>query len=163
MLHIMHRVYGPALPAAILLIGIGAMGMGGAAAQGSPEARQACTPESFAGSATPAAKWHGAGAGHGPTKRMAKSTCRGGARRRCCRDLTPALHECRGALSAEYQKALRAAAHLRPGRQAKSSAWQAATLSASCTRGIPEWVAEVTIGFRVADAARYAARPFVMT
>ena len=34
---IMHRVYGPALPAAILLIGIGAMGMGGAAAQGSPE------------------------------------------------------------------------------------------------------------------------------
>ena len=31
-----HRVYGPALPAAILLIGIGAMGMGGAAAQGSP-------------------------------------------------------------------------------------------------------------------------------
>ena len=27
MLHIMHRVYGPALPAAILLIGIGAMGI----------------------------------------------------------------------------------------------------------------------------------------
>jgi hypothetical protein len=104
-----------------------------------------------------------AGVGHGPTKRIAKSTCRGGARRRCCRDLTPALRECRGALSAEYQKALRAAAHLRPGRQAKSSAWQAATLSASCTRGIPEWVAEVTIGFRVADKARYAARPFVMT
>jgi hypothetical protein len=47
MLHIMHRVYGPALPAAILLIGIGAMGMGGAAAQGSPEARQACTPDAM--------------------------------------------------------------------------------------------------------------------
>jgi hypothetical protein len=44
---IMHRVYGPALPAAILLIGIGAMGMGGAAAQGSPEARQACTPDAM--------------------------------------------------------------------------------------------------------------------
>ena len=47
MLRIMHRVYGPALPAAILLIGIGAMGMGGAAAQGSPEARQACTPDAM--------------------------------------------------------------------------------------------------------------------
>jgi len=47
MLRIMHRVYGPALPAAILLIGIGAMGMGGAAAQGSPEARRACTPDAM--------------------------------------------------------------------------------------------------------------------
>ena len=33
MLRIMHRVYGPALPAAILLIGIGAMGKGGASAR----------------------------------------------------------------------------------------------------------------------------------
>ena len=47
MLRIIHHVYGPALPAAILLIGISAIGMGGAAAQGSPEARQACTPDAM--------------------------------------------------------------------------------------------------------------------
>ena len=40
MLLIMHRVCGPALPAALLLIGMSAMGMTDAAAQGSPEARQ---------------------------------------------------------------------------------------------------------------------------
>jgi hypothetical protein len=47
MLRIMPRVHGPALPAAILLIGIGTMGIGGAAAQGSTEARQACTPDAM--------------------------------------------------------------------------------------------------------------------
>jgi hypothetical protein len=47
MLRIMHRVYGPALPAAFFLIGIGTVGIGGAAAQGSPEARQACTPDAM--------------------------------------------------------------------------------------------------------------------
>jgi hypothetical protein len=40
-------MYGPALPAAILLIGIGTMEISGAAAQGSPEARQACTPDAM--------------------------------------------------------------------------------------------------------------------
>ena len=44
MLRIMHRVCGPALAAALLLIGMGAMGITDAAAHGSPEARQACTP-----------------------------------------------------------------------------------------------------------------------
>ena len=44
MLRIKDRV-DSALPAALLLIGIGAMGMTGAAAQGTPEARQACTPD----------------------------------------------------------------------------------------------------------------------
>jgi hypothetical protein len=47
MLRIKHRVCGSALPAALLLIGIGAMGMTGAAAQGTPEARQACTPDAM--------------------------------------------------------------------------------------------------------------------
>jgi hypothetical protein len=47
MLRIMHHVCGPELPAAILLIGIGAMGICSAAAQGSPEARQACTPDAM--------------------------------------------------------------------------------------------------------------------
>jgi hypothetical protein len=46
-MRIMPLVYGAALPAAILLIGIGAIGIGGAAAQGSPEARQACTPDAM--------------------------------------------------------------------------------------------------------------------
>ena len=40
MLRIMHRVCGPALPAALLLIGMTAMGITDAAAQGSPEARR---------------------------------------------------------------------------------------------------------------------------
>ena len=47
MLRIMHRVCGPALPAALLLIGMSAMGITDAAAQGSPEARQACTPDAM--------------------------------------------------------------------------------------------------------------------
>ena len=46
MLRIKDRV-GSALPAALLLIGISAMGMTGAAAQGTPEARQACTPDAM--------------------------------------------------------------------------------------------------------------------
>ena len=46
MLRIKDRV-GSALPAAVLLIGIGAMGITGAAAQGTPEARQACTPDAM--------------------------------------------------------------------------------------------------------------------
>ena len=47
MLRIMHHVCGPALPAALLLIGMTAMGITDAAAQGSPEARQACTPDAM--------------------------------------------------------------------------------------------------------------------
>ena len=47
MLRIMHRVCGPALAAALLLIGMSAMGITDAAAQGSPEARQACTPDAM--------------------------------------------------------------------------------------------------------------------
>jgi hypothetical protein len=47
MLRITHRFCGPALSAALLLIGIAAMGMTGAAAQGTPEARQACTPDAM--------------------------------------------------------------------------------------------------------------------
>ena len=47
MLLIMHRVCRPALPAALLLIGMSAMGITDAAAQGSPEARQACTPDAM--------------------------------------------------------------------------------------------------------------------
>ena len=47
MLRIMHRVCGPALPATLLLIGMSAMGITDAAAQGSPEARQACTPDAM--------------------------------------------------------------------------------------------------------------------
>jgi hypothetical protein len=42
-----HRVCGPALPAALLLIGMSAVGITHAAAQGSPEARQACTPDAM--------------------------------------------------------------------------------------------------------------------
>ena len=40
MMRIMYRVCGPALPAALLLIGMSAVGTTDAAAQGSPEARQ---------------------------------------------------------------------------------------------------------------------------
>ena len=47
MLRIMHRVCGPALAAALLLIGMSAVGITDAAAQGSPEARQACTPDAM--------------------------------------------------------------------------------------------------------------------
>ena len=47
MLRIMHCVCGPALPAAFLLIGMSVMGITDAAAQGSPEARQACTPDAM--------------------------------------------------------------------------------------------------------------------
>ena len=39
-----HRACGLALPTGLLLIGIG---MTGAAAQGTPEARQACTPDAM--------------------------------------------------------------------------------------------------------------------
>jgi len=47
MLRITHRVCGPALAAALLLIGMSTMGITDAAAQGSPEARQACTPDAM--------------------------------------------------------------------------------------------------------------------
>ena len=47
MLRIMHRVCGPALPAALLLIGMNTMGITDAVAQGSPEARRACTPDAM--------------------------------------------------------------------------------------------------------------------
>ena len=47
MLCIMHRVRGPALLTALLLIGMSAMGITDAAAQGSPEARRACTPDAM--------------------------------------------------------------------------------------------------------------------
>jgi hypothetical protein len=47
MLRIMHRVCGPTLAAALLLIGMSAMGITDAAAQGSPEARQTCTPDAM--------------------------------------------------------------------------------------------------------------------
>ena len=47
MLRSLHRVCGPTVPAALLLIGIGAVGMTGSAAQGTPEARQACTPDAM--------------------------------------------------------------------------------------------------------------------
>ena len=40
MLRIMYRVCGPALPAALLLIGMSTMGITDAAAQGSPEAHR---------------------------------------------------------------------------------------------------------------------------
>jgi len=43
----MRFVSWPALPAALLLIGIGAAGIGSAAAQGSPEASQACAPDAM--------------------------------------------------------------------------------------------------------------------
>ncbi len=46
MLRIMHPFFGLAFWAALLLIGVGA-GMTDAAAQGSPEARQACTPDAM--------------------------------------------------------------------------------------------------------------------
>ena len=46
MLRIMHSVCGPTLPTALLLIGMSAMGTD-AGAQGSPEARQACTPDAM--------------------------------------------------------------------------------------------------------------------
>jgi hypothetical protein len=47
MLRTMRLVCGPVLPVGLLLIGIGALGISGAAAQGSPEARQACTPDAM--------------------------------------------------------------------------------------------------------------------
>ncbi len=48
MLRIMRLACGPALPAGFLLIAIAAMGIDGAAAQqGTPEARQACTPDAM--------------------------------------------------------------------------------------------------------------------
>jgi hypothetical protein len=47
MLRITHCVSGPVLPAALLVIAIGAMGMTSAIAQGTPEARQACTPDAM--------------------------------------------------------------------------------------------------------------------
>jgi hypothetical protein len=47
MLRTMRFVSWPALSAGLLLIGMSAAGIGGAAAQGSPEARQACTPDAM--------------------------------------------------------------------------------------------------------------------
>jgi hypothetical protein len=47
MLRIMRLVRGPALPAGLLLIGIYAMGISGAAAQASDETRQACTGDAM--------------------------------------------------------------------------------------------------------------------
>jgi hypothetical protein len=48
MLRMMRLACGPALSVGLLLIGIGAMGISGAAAQqGTPEARQACTPDAM--------------------------------------------------------------------------------------------------------------------
>jgi hypothetical protein len=47
MLLIMPRVCGAALAAALVLIGVSAMGLTDVAAQGSPEARQACTPDAM--------------------------------------------------------------------------------------------------------------------
>jgi hypothetical protein len=47
MLRIMRFVCGRGLPAALVLIGISAAGIGVAAAQGSPETRQACTPDAM--------------------------------------------------------------------------------------------------------------------
>jgi hypothetical protein len=47
MLRITHRVWRPTLPAALLLIGIGVMVTTGAAAQGTPEVRQACSPDAM--------------------------------------------------------------------------------------------------------------------
>lgn len=47
MLRFMRLVCWPALPVGLLLIGIGAAGIGGATAQGSDEARQACTGDAM--------------------------------------------------------------------------------------------------------------------
>ncbi len=48
MLRIMRLVCWPALPVGLLLIGLGAGGIGGAAAQGgTPESREACTPDAM--------------------------------------------------------------------------------------------------------------------
>jgi hypothetical protein len=47
MLRIMRLVCWPALPVGLLLIGIGVAGVGGAAAQGSDESRQACTGDAM--------------------------------------------------------------------------------------------------------------------
>ena len=47
MLRSPHRVCGPALQAALLLIGIAVMPLNSAAAQGTPEARRACTPDAM--------------------------------------------------------------------------------------------------------------------
>ena len=47
MLCIMRLVGWPALPVGLLLIGIGVAGVGGAAAQGSDESRQACTGDAM--------------------------------------------------------------------------------------------------------------------
>ena len=88
MLRVMHRVDGAALPAAILLIGIGAMGMGGAAAQGSPEARQACTPDAvrlcsdFISDGTQTTKMHDGKAGTAKSKMPGRDGAR-------TRDLPP--------------------------------------------------------------------------
>ena len=47
MMRTMQRVCGSALFAVLLLIGMSAVGIRDAAAQGSPEARQACTPDAM--------------------------------------------------------------------------------------------------------------------
>ena len=47
MMRTMQRVCGPALFAVLPLIGLSLVGITDAAAQGSPEARQACTPDAM--------------------------------------------------------------------------------------------------------------------
>jgi hypothetical protein len=44
---LMRLARGSGLPAALLLVGIGVMAAGGAAAQGSADTRQACTPDAM--------------------------------------------------------------------------------------------------------------------
>ena len=47
MLRLMHLVCGPVLPVGLVVIGIGIAGIGLAAAQSSPETRDACTPDAL--------------------------------------------------------------------------------------------------------------------
>ncbi len=47
MLRLMHLVCGPVLPAGLVVVGIGIAGIGLAAAQSSPETRDACTPDAM--------------------------------------------------------------------------------------------------------------------
>ena len=47
MLRTMHLACGPALPAGLLLIAIAAMGITTLPLKGSPEAREACTPDAM--------------------------------------------------------------------------------------------------------------------
>jgi len=47
MLRLMRLVCGPVLPVGLVVIGIGLAGTGLATAQGSPESRDACTPDAM--------------------------------------------------------------------------------------------------------------------